>query len=185
MLNNHPVSILMPPPFGDQYYPCKILAFLSIPNKLDSTKPNRVAAVVQPCETRLSIDVSADTRLLQVWTLEYDKIVNVTASNPLIKVDGKRRHSFIGGYREPLVREVDVNSFDKRVLVIEKNPGNHKHLQCKRNSNATVCSRRVFLVKDRDKSWAGHYLNWNSDQTREYKFVKKKADRKSKPQNKR
>jgi hypothetical protein len=68
------------PPFGEQYYPCKILAFLSIPNKLNTVEPNRVVAIVQLCETRSSTDVLSDTRLLQVWSLEYDKKVNTNES---------------------------------------------------------------------------------------------------------
>ena len=158
---------------------------MSIPNKLDRTKPNRVVAVVQSCETRSLIDVAANTRLLQVWTLENDKKVNVTASNHPIDANGKKRHHIKGGYREPLVREVDVNCFDERVLVIEDNPGNHEHLQCKLNCIATVCYRRVFLVRDRDKSWARHYLHWNLDQTRQHKKSEEKTDQKRKSQKKR
>ena len=121
---------------------------------------------------------------MQVWSLEYDKKVNISASNPIIGVDGNTTNNYIDGYRLPLVREVDVNSFDKRVLVIEENPGNHKQLQCKRNSIDTVCSRRVFLVKDRDNSWAQHYLIWNSDHTRNYDSAKVQASRKRKLQKK-
>jgi hypothetical protein len=94
--------------------------------------------------------------------------VILTASNHIFDVDGIRRQRIKGGYREPPVREVDVNYYDERVLVMKENPGNHEHLRCKLNSIATVRSRRVFLVKDRDKSWAKHYLNWNSNQTRKY-----------------
>jgi hypothetical protein len=165
------------PPFGEQYYPCKILAFLSIPDKLDRSKPNRVAAVVQSCETRSLMDIAADTRLLQVWTLEYNKKVNGVA--------GTSNVNSVLGYREPTIREVDVNSFDKRVLVIEENPGLYEHLKCKQNSNATICSRRAFLVKDRDNSWAEHYLHWNSDITRQYKHVGQKAKRRNISQNNR
>jgi hypothetical protein len=169
------------PPFGEQYYPCKILAFLSIPNKVNTAEPNRVVAIVQWCETRSSTNVSSDTRLLQVWSLEYDKKVNTSESHPIVGVDGNNRNNCnIDGYRLPVVQEVDVNSFDERVLVIEENPGNHEQLLCKRNTNETVQSRRVFLVKSRDNSWALQYLHWDSDKTRNYKTAKAQASRKRK-----
>ena len=95
---------------------------------------------MQSCETRSPTDVAADTRLLQVWSLEYDRKVNISGTNPIIGVDRLTRHIYIDGYRLPLVREVDVNSFDERTLVIEENSGNHKQLQCKRNSIDTVRS---------------------------------------------
>ena len=60
---------------------------------------------MQSCETKSSTDVAADTRLLQVWTLEYDKNVNDSASNPIIGVDGETRHNYNDGYRLPMVRE--------------------------------------------------------------------------------
>jgi hypothetical protein len=122
---------------------------------------------------------------LQVWSLEHDKKVNPSASNPIVGVDGNSRNNYhIDGYRLPLVREVNVNSFDERVLVIEENPGHHEQLLSKRNTNETVQSRRVFLVKSRDNSWAQHYLNWDSDKTRNYKTAKTLASRKRKSQKK-
>jgi hypothetical protein len=86
------------PPFGEQYYPCKILAFLSIPNKVNTAEPNRVVAIVQSCETRLPTDVASDTRILQVWSLEYDKKVNTSASHPIVGVDWiTRNNCYIDG----------------------------------------------------------------------------------------
>jgi hypothetical protein len=173
------------PPFGEQYYPCKILAFLIIPNKVNTAEPNRVVAIVQSCETRLPTDVASDTRLLQVWSLEYDKKVNTSALHPIVGVDGNNKNNcIIDRYRLPLVREVDVNSFDKRVLVIEENPGNHEQLLCKRNTNETVRYRRVFLVKSRDNSWAHQYLHWDSDKTRNYETAKAQANKKKKSRKK-
>jgi hypothetical protein len=164
------------PPFGEQYYPCSALAFSSIPNKVDITQQNRVVAVVHLCETRLATNEVADTRLLQVWSLEYDNKVNTSASNnPIIGVDGNTTNNYNDKYRLPLVREVDVNSFDERGLAIEENPGNHEQLLCKRNTIETVRSRTVFLVENRDNSWAQHYLNWDSDKTRNYETAKVQA----------
>lgn len=156
------------PTFGPRFYPAKILAFLRVPNIVDPSQPPDILAVVHSCDNRSPVDIAADTRLIQQWSLEYNNPVNVDPTKALLSVDGKKRtDEKIRSYREPTLRDVPVDAFDKRVLVIEENPGIHQHIEDS-NDMGVSGSNTILLVKDRDKHWADQFLNWDSKRTRRY-----------------
>jgi hypothetical protein len=144
-------------PYGPEYVPAKILAFLQIIEP--STTDARSVAIVHSCADRDSCDVLADTRLLQQWTLEYgNSKKGVIKEKPVM-------------YREPTLYEVSVDSIEDRILAIEESRGVRETLICKRNSKQTVLSRKVLVVKDRDSIWPLQFENWDSAHTRKYENI--------------
>ena len=100
-------------------------------------------------------------------TNESAWIPSATAKKPM-EFRKKLPTSVFGcSYREPTLRVVSVDAFDRRVIAIEENPGVHEHIECTKKLGR-IGSCKILLVKDRDSHWADQFLNWDSKLTRTY-----------------
>jgi hypothetical protein len=162
--------------FEDDYYPAKILAFLHVYYSKDKQED---VAVIHCCDHRTEADVDKDTRLLQQWTMEYrdPEKRHAALARTVLQIDGRPNEELHGvstHFREPKLRAVTVDSFGERVIAIEESPGVKEHLNCLLKSSETILSRKLLLVKDRNKYWAGQFLRWDSSKTRTYIAPSKK-----------